>query len=295
MKVALLVPTLAIVMQIGVAAAAQTPSRALHLTNCLVTPIHEVRVPAPEAGVLSKVAVREGTEVEQGSLMVLIDDELAAIELRVVTLQAAKAREEAAYDAAAELARLVANVADEERRDAETINRNVPGAMGAAEIRRRELSHEKAIHDLQQAQMEHRVAVLERDAKAAEQQLTEARFQRRRLTAPVDGVVVGLFKQPGEWVSPGDTVVHVIGMSRLYVEGYVKVDEFAAHELRGRAVRVVVELERGRVEELPGTIVFCSPVVDVRQYRVRAEVENRRHHNQWLLRPGMDVELFDSP
>jgi multidrug resistance efflux pump len=108
-------------------------------------------------------------------------------------------------------------------------------------------------------------------------------------------VVAALFKQPGEWVNPGDTVVHVIGMSQLYVEGYVKVYEFAAHELRGRRVRVVVELERGRVEELPGTIVFCSPVVDVRQYRVRVEVENRRHNGQWVLRPGMDVEVFDAP
>jgi multidrug resistance efflux pump len=239
--------------------------------------------------------VREGADVEQGSLMARIDDELAAIELRVVTLQAAKAREEAANNAASELAQLVAEVADGERQDAQTINRNVPGAMAASEVRRRELSHERAISDLEQAQMEQRVAVLERDSKEAERQLAEARFQRRRLTAPVDGVVAALFKQPGEWVNPGDTVVHVIGMSQLYVEGYVKVYEFAAHELRGRRVRVVVELERGRVEELPGTIVFCSPVVDVRQYRVRVEVENRRHNGQWVLRPGMDVEVFDAP
>jgi hypothetical protein len=34
-------------------------------------------------------------------------------------------------------------------------------------------------------------------------------------------------------------------------------------------------------------------VVDVRQYRVRAEVTNRRNEGQWLLRPGMDVEMYD--
>jgi multidrug resistance efflux pump len=293
MRLAWFVPALAIVTLVS-AVAAQSPAQALHLTNCLVTPIHEVRVPAREAGVLSSVVVREGAEVQQGSLMARIDDELAAIELRVVTLQAAKAKEEAASDAAAELAQLVAEVAEGERRDAQTINRNVPGAMAASEVRRRDLSHEKAISDLQQAQMQQRVAVLERDAKAAEQQLAEARFQHRRLTAPVDGVVVGLFKQPGEWVNPGDTVVHVIGMSRLYVEGYMKVDEFATDELHERRVRIVVELERGRMEELPGTVVFCSPVVDVRQFRVRVEVENRRHNGQWLLRPGMDVEVFDA-
>jgi multidrug resistance efflux pump len=294
MSIARFAPILTIVALTS-AAAAQSPSHSLHLTNCLVTPVHEVKVPAREAGVLSSVAVREGADVEQGSLMARIDDELAAIELRVVTLQAAKAREEAANNAASELAQLVAEVADGERQDAQTINRNVPGAMAASEVRRRELSHERAISDLEQAQMEQRVAVLERDSKEAERQLAEARFQRRRLTAPVDGVVAALFKQPGEWVNPGDTVVHVIGMSQLYVEGYVKVYEFAAHELRGRRVRVVVELERGRVEELPGTIVFCSPVVDVRQYRVRVEVENRRHNGQWVLRPGMDVEVFDAP
>lgn len=293
MWVAVVRRSVGVVWFLCAAAHAGAPDQPLHLTNCLVTPIHEVKVPAREAGVLTSVAVHEGSEVERGGVMAQIDDELAAIELQVVTLQAAKAREEAAYDAASELARLVAAVADEERRDAKTINRNVPGAMAESEVRRRELSHEKAIRDLEEAEMQQRVAKLERDAKASEQKLAEARFRRRRLVAPVDGVVAGLFKQPGEWVNPGDAVVHVVGMSKLYVEGYVRIDEFAVDELRGRPVRIVVELERGHTEQFKGTITFCSPVVDVRQYRVRAEVTNRRNEGQWLLRPGMDVEMYD--
>ncbi len=60
--------------------------------------------------------------------------------------------------------------------------------------------------------------------------IAEARLERRRLRAPFDGLVVEQKKHKGEWVEPGEAVFRLIGLDRLYVEGFI--DRTAARDLR---------------------------------------------------------------
>ena len=67
---------------------------------------------------------------------------------------------------------------------------------------------------------------------------------------------------------------------------------FRELSVSGRPVTVEVELADGRKVRLSGQVVFVSPLIRAGNiYRVRAEVENRKENDQWLLRPGMAATM----
>jgi hypothetical protein len=64
-------------------------------------------------------------------------------------------------------------------------------------------------------------------------------------------------------------------------------------------VLVSVELPGGKVETAEGTIAFVSPVTELHgEYRVWAEVDNRKEGKHWVFSPGtvakMEVTLAGS-
>jgi hypothetical protein len=103
---------------------------------------------------------------------------------------------------------------------------------------------------------------------------------------------VTLYKHVGDWVAIGDPVLRMVRMDKLRVEGFVNASKYNPADIQGHAVSVRVELERGRVEEFRGKIVFVSPLVEgAGDYRVFAEVENRMDNNHFVLRPGLNAEM----
>ena len=48
----------------------------------------------------------------------------------------------------------------------------------------------------------------------------------------------------------------------------------------------------GKSETFVGRVTFISPLVQPGgEYRFWAEVDNRRHGDAWLLRPGVEAEM----
>ena len=130
------------------------------------------------------------------------------------------------------------------------------------------------------------------DVHQAEVDAADIALARRQIVSPVDGEVVTVFHERQEWVSAGEPVLQVVRMDRLRVEGFVLASEVNVSEIAGGNVVVDVQLARGRKERFAGKVVFISPLVTSGgKYRVRAEVENRREQNQWLLRPGMNAMM----
>jgi macrolide-specific efflux system membrane fusion protein len=111
----------------------------------------------------------------------------------------------------------------------------------------------------------------------------------------LDGVVVDVRRHVGEWVQPGDVVLHVVRLDRLRVEGFVKAADVPASRIRGRNVTVTVEVAgQGGKErhEVTGKVVFVSPLLQTGgDYRVWAEVKNQQQDGQWLLQPGQPVSM----
>ena len=113
----------------------------------------------------------------------------------------------------------------------------------------------------------------------------------RRIVSPLDGIVVKVHKHVGEWLQPGDPVVEILRIDRLWVEGYVNAADFNPGEIEGRDVIVDAEMARGRKMRFKGQVVFVKPVVEGGDYLVQAEVENRQENGHWLLRPGLNAAM----
>lgn len=144
-------------------------------------------------------------------------------------------------------------------------------------------------------------------------EIAQARLDRRRITAPFDGVVVEHLKQAGEWCEAGEPVIRILQLNPLHLEGFTSADAAAVlktgQKVRARlanagstAAPVASATGSGSGSgsgsatgsQLPplvleGRLIFVSPEVDAlnHQVRIRAEVANP----ELRLRPGENVLL----
>jgi multidrug efflux pump subunit AcrA (membrane-fusion protein) len=119
-------------------------------------------------------------------------------------------------------------------------------------------------------------------------QLAERNLERRRIVTPVEGVVVKVFRHPGEWVEPGEVVLRLVRINPLRAEGFLDATKIK-RDLSNQPVRLFVDLPGAGETVFAGKLVFVSPEIDPfnGQARVYAEVANR----DLLLRPGMRARM----
>ncbi len=272
--------------------AARTQAGSQTISHCLVTLIEEAQVPAEEAGVLINVVAEEGQQVRNGDPLARIDDSRALMQHRVSKLQLKVAQEKAANDINVRYAQAAAEVAEAEYQQSIDANRKVSGSVPMAEVRRLLLTHNRSVLQIEQARLDLRVSVLESQVGEAEVEAAMENVDRRHITAPLNGEVVKVYRHAGEWVQPGDPVIHVVRMDRLRVEGFLNAKNYSQAEIAGRPITATVELARGRRETFQGKVVFVSPLVEAGgEFRIWADVLNRQQNDNWLLSPGMSAEM----
>lgn len=154
---------------------------------------------------------------------------------------------------------------------------------------------------LEEAQSDREDAKLQLQNLQTTLDIAQARLDRRRLTAPFDGVVVEHLKQAGEWCEAGEAVVRVLQLDPLHLEGFASADVAASlktgQKVRGQVLTPAASAKTDNTAEnnnfpplmLEGRLIFISPEVDAlnRQVRIRAEVANP----EFRLRPGENVLL----
>ena len=96
----------------------------------------------------------------------------------------------------------------------------------------------------------------------------ELQYQRRKVLAPMDGVVAKIFHAPGEYVSPQDpSVVQILVLDEIYAVFNVPFDELGGLK---EATEVSVHVSslgkgvRGKVETLSPAIDGESGTIEVR-------------------------------
>jgi len=274
------------------AAAAGQPEPVLE--RCLVSLVEEAKVPAREAGVLVELRVREGDTVGRNDMIARIDDSQPQAERRKAKAEHDQTLAKAESDVDVRYAVAAEKVAEAEFAKAAESDRKVPGSVTQVERDRLKLNEKKSELQIEQAELERKMAALAAQAKEAEVQATDNAIERRLIKAPLDGVVVQVFPHQGEWMQPGDPLARVVRTDRLRVEGYVDSARFDPDTVRDRPVTVEATFAGGRKETFKGRIVFTSPMVESGgDYRVWAEVENRRvaGSQQWLLRAGQTATM----
>jgi len=280
----------------------------IKVPHALVTLIGDVKVPAAETGALMEIKVKEGDYVEQQQVLAVIDnrDTLAKREMAQGELSVAEAQAESTAEL--EAAQKAWEVAKAELAQFESIRRTNPGAVSEQEVRRARFQVERAFAQIKVAETDRIVAGLTTGVKKAQLSATNNELERREIKAPLKGEVVEIYKKQGEWVQPGEPVMRIVSLDKLYVEGFVNADQASAGAIEGKRANVTVHVFDPKSQKMiehnvKGQINYASPLVEgsgrSRQFRVRAEVENTFADNRWIIQPGsmaeMTIELTSSP
>lgn len=270
-------------------------SNSLTIPNCLITLTYEVPVPAQEAGQLMELKVREGDQVTKDQVLAQIDDAIVRKAEEVTRYEMEAAKVEANNDVDVRFARASEQVANADLLKSQETNKRVPNTVTEMELRKLWLDLQKATLGIEQARHNLEVAQFKVSVSAAKNSASKLDIERRQIKSPSDGVIVKQFAHVGEWLKPGDPVVRLIRMDKLWIEGFV--DAAGEHGMRqsdvdGRPVTVHATLAHGQKAVLRGKIVFVSPEIEAgSQFRVKAELDNEKRNGYWVLGPGMNADM----
>lgn len=256
-------------------AASAAPAADVAVSAVLIKLIDQVEVPARVAGVLERVTVREGQMVEAGALLAQIEDEEPRHLARRGELEWQAAKKQADNDVKVRFANKSLEVAQAELKRAQESAVKVATSVSRTELDHLALVVEKSTLEIEQARLDAELAGMAARLKEHEAQAARRAVDRRRITAPLAGVVAQVAARRGEWVEPGERVVRIVRVDRLRAEGLLSLADLR-HDLRSATVTVKVPQGAGPEAEFPGKIVFVSPEVDPvsGQARVWAEIDN---------------------
>jgi multidrug efflux pump subunit AcrA (membrane-fusion protein) len=167
-------------------------------------------------------------------------------------------------------------------------NLKYANTVSQTELDRLRLLVQQGELEIKKAQHERRIAGLTSEIRQNEHQTALDQLALRQITAPLKGMVVELYHQPGEWVQPGDAVARIIRLDRLRVEGFLPASK-GRLSLVGHPATVYSTNEDGQPIEAPGEVVFVNPEIDPinSQVRIWIEIEN----NELKIRPGMAASV----
>lgn len=269
-----------------------TPGGTLQLESALVTLIDQRDIPARVEGPLIEMDVREGQLVEIGQLLGRIEDTEPRLALNRTRLELEIARRQAESDVKVRVAKKARDFTLAEYQRAVESSEKYRKAVSETELEKLRIAAERSVLDVEQSEHELDTVRLSRQLKENERDVAALAVDRHKIVSPIAGMVVQLFRRPGEWVQPGTVVARIIRIDRLRVEAFVDGSQGSVG-LLGRPVRLEVgSLGKDRTA-VEGAVVFVSPEINPvnGQVRLWAEVDNPRQ----LLRPGSRGALIVGP
>jgi HlyD family secretion protein len=117
------------------------------------------------------------------------------------------------------------------------------------------------------------------------------------LESPLDGTVLRRYREPGEWVVPGQKILTLANLNQLYAYVYVPAPVMEKLKLN-QEVTAWLPFSRGR--RLTGKVVHIRNEAEFTPKNVQTRTERERlvfgikiafDNTDGLLKPGMSVEL----
>ncbi|MDA1013744.1 MAG: efflux RND transporter periplasmic adaptor subunit [Planctomycetota bacterium] len=253
------------------------------IDECRILPRQWVRLATDRIGVIASIEPEEGDAVEKGAIVVKLKDEVPQ---SVVN----KAQKKIENDVEVRYAVAAHNLAVGELAANQAVNAQRRGAIADTEIERLKLAATKAKLQIEQADHQ-------RQVDALDLQEAKAQLNSYRIFAPFPGIVIRRYKDVGEAIQQGETVLEVVRTDLLKVEGNIEIERLNAHGIKtGSAVMVQYfgedrKLKGGDVI-LPGKIIFVDSVVQAvtRRVRIVAEVVNPDGRLQAGLSATMTID-----
>ena len=217
------------------------------------SPYREIDVAAPVTGVVAHVNVQEGDEVVAGQELAELNQDVFRLTLEIA--ERVKELRGQLESASAEL-----RLRNERLRNLEILQRD--NYASPEEVLRGNTEAE-----MSEAQL---LAVQESlEVKALEYERAQAQLEERIIRSPIEGVVVKVFKDEGEYVAPTDpSIVKIVSLDPLLATFSVPAS-IAASLNRDQEVKLRFPPAKTSV---PATIEFTSPVINAESGTVTVKV-----------------------
>jgi multidrug resistance efflux pump len=257
--------------------------------------IAEIEVPALSSGQLAIVNARAYQVIDANAIIAELDPTTLKERLHVAEMR----RQLLANKLQSNLAEKIADATLREAKYRYESNSNIsissPGTVSKMELNRSQVAYQLAELELQQVNERKEDFGLELSIQTAEVAAVERLIDQLRVANPVDGVVLKVEREAGEWVNAGETVATVARMDRLQIPILISETQLLQRYAKGTSVAVHWD-ENGTQHSLRGRIDSVDPQFRSKnEYRVFVEVENRRLPEGWLLAPGRRVTVTVYP
>ena len=229
------------------------------------------------SGKLQELTVRRGDHVKTGEVIGYLYDEDLQGELRRV-------KSEVENGISIRVAESKVAVASSRLQHSKSLKQRNFLSNEEMEIHQFELSQSEFA--LEEAKQIHRLTSLAKER-------IEVEIRARKLVSPHNGVVVDIFKTPGESLSPNEPIVEIVDVDLLRVTGFADASD-SWRVLPGQVVKIIPDLNGLAPEiekqEFPGKVVFVDSRVDkdTQTFRIMAEVANQGG----LLRSGLECHMI---
>jgi len=276
-------------------------------TNGKVEPFEWQAMRAERAGILSRVAVRDGQAMTKGEVIATIADPSMQADIEAGKARVAEVRANlAALEAGGKPAELVDIESslkqaqlqiEQEQKDAAALERlEKKQAATEAEVEAARQKVRQSQTEIQGLEQRRQALVGKTDVAAAKARLQDAQAaldlaQQRAaqgvVRAPMTGVIYGLAVRTGAFVNPGDLLANVGQLDRLRVRVYVDEPELGG-VMEGQPVTITWQALpgkewSGRVERKPSSI---QPLGTRQVGEVICWIDNPGHD----LIPGTNVD-----
>ena len=278
-----------LLMPLLVTVSGQTPE--IKVDSALVTLLDERQIPALEAGALKELLVKKGSLVKEGDTLGRQEDDLISIERERAVLDHEIARVQSENDVDKRYAVESLKIATQELKRSELANGEYANVVSKTEIERLLLVVKRSELQIEQADRDRAIAELTERLKSHDVDLAQRHLDRREIRSPFTGQVVQLLKRPGEWLAPGDSLVRIIRLDRLSVQGRVDSKKYG-DELKGCPVEFKVLLApENREFTFKGKVTFVDPELD--KFSGKMQIEAELDNDAALrLKPGHEGTLI---
>lgn len=214
-------------------------AQAIDRLDCVIEPRAVVDLTPAVEGMISEILVSRGDKVRNGTAVAQLDDDIERLQVELAAVRAASDDEIRSQQARLALRRVELDRALSLKKKRVATGTAVEEAE--IEVTLTELAVESAMTDQEVAKIEHRQAI--------------ARLERRRLTSPVDGVIMGVDAAPGEFAHEQMVIMRIAETDPLHVE------VFAPAEMYGQ-IAVGDSYQVSPIEPIGGEYTASVSVVD---------------------------------
>ena len=216
-------------------------------------PFSEVDIVASETGVITSIEVSEGDRVQQGDILVELDNAVLNASLSI-----ADARKNSLAEVKAAETEFVA----QRKRFEQFKKLYAEQVVSADELERAESEFIITESRFKSAQNQHKIYQHEHE-RIVEQ------IERRRIKSPINGIVTMLNRDEGELVAMSHgPFIKVVDVSKLRFVSHIPYQQVASLNVGNT---LFIELE-GNTEPHSASIKFISPVVDPASATVKVEL-----------------------